>query len=145
MSSVTTGYEQDFYQWTRTQAALLRQGRLAEADAANIAEELESMGRSDRRALESYLDNVILHLLKWRYQPQRRRARWQVSINNGRHSIARLLEDSPSLKSQVATLIQEEYPLARRNAAVETGLPLTALPEQCPFDDEQIVSDYWPN
>ena len=145
MSDVLTDYEQDFYQWSRVQATLLRQGRLTEADAANIAEELESMGRSDRRALESHLNNVILHLLKWRYRPQRRGASWAVSINNGRHSIARLLKDSPSLKLQVAMLVQEEYPLARRNAVVETGLPPATLPEQCPFTDDQILSDYWPD
>ncbi len=73
-----TDYDRDFYQWTQQQADLLRRGQLSRIDVANLAEEVESMGKSDRRALGSHLMNVLLHLLKWRYQPHRRGASWAL-------------------------------------------------------------------
>ena len=140
-------YETDFYLWTQQQAALLRQGELnrVELDLANIAEEIEDMGKSNRLALESYLQNVLMHLLKWKYQPQRRGTSWRLSIRNGRRQIEKRLKNSPSLKPQLAAIVQEEYPPARENAADETGLPLTAFPEECPFTLEQITGDDWPD
>lgn len=143
----TAHYETDFYLWTQQQADLLRQGEFnrVDLDLTNIAEEIESMGKRDRRAIGGYLQNVLMHLLKWRYQPERRGASWQLSITNGREQIFDLLEESPSLKPQLNGLLQKEYPRARRNAAGETGLPLTAFPEQCPFTVEEITGDYWPD
>ncbi len=140
-------YETDFYQWTQQQAALLRQGEFnrIDLDVANIAEEIESMGRGQTHSLGSYLHNVIMHLLKWRYQPDRRGTSWRSSIRNGRYQIQRLLKDSPSLKPKVATLIADEYRPARENAADETGLPLATFPDQCPFTVEQITGDFWPD
>ena len=140
-------YETDFYQWTQQQAALLRQGEFnrVDLDLENIAEEIESMGRGQRHSLSSYLQNVLLHLLKWRYQPERRGNSWRLSILNGRHQIERLVKDSPSLKPKVAALIADEYHQARKIAALETGLPLTTFPELCPFTVEQITGDYWPD
>ncbi len=139
-------YETDFYQWTQQQAALLRQGEFnrIDLDLANIAEEIESMGKRDRRAIESHLFVILLHLLKWQYQPQRRGKSWRLSVWNGRLDISRLLKDSPSLKPQLFTLATEEYPAARKQAADETGLPLTTFPDQCPFTVEQITGDFWP-
>lgn len=80
--SATAHYETDFYLWTQQQAALLRQGEFngLDLDCANIAEEIESMGRRDRLSLRSYLHNILLHLLKWRYQPERRGTSWKLSI-----------------------------------------------------------------
>lgn len=143
----TAHYETDFYLWTQQQADLLRQGEFnrVDLDLTNIAEEIESMGKRDRRAIGGYLQNVLMHLLKWRYQPERRGASWQLSITNGREQIFDLLEESPSLKPQLNGLLQKEYPRARRNAAGETGLPLTAFPEHCPFTVEEITGDYWPD
>lgn len=143
-TTTQTDYERDFYQWTQTQAALLRQGKLAEVDLENIAEEIESMGRSDRRAISSHLRNVLLHLLKWQYQPERRSTSWRSSIRNGRHEMVSLLKESPSLKPQVAAIASEEYPVARDNAADETGLPPATFPAACPFTVEQVTGDYWP-
>lgn len=139
-------YETDFYLWTQQQADLLRQGQFnrVDLDLANIAEEIESMGKQDRRAVSRYLQNVLMHLLKWRYQPERRGTSWWMSIDNGRYQIADILEESPSLKSQMDALTTKEYSRARKNAAGETGLPLTTFPEQCPFTVEQITGDYWP-
>ena len=143
----TATYETDFYLWTQQQAELVRQGEFnrIDLDLENIAEEIESMGRGQTHSLGSYLHNVIMHLLKWRYQPERRGTSWRLSIFNGRHQIQRLLKDSPSLNPKVVTLIADEYRQARQIAALETGLPLTTFPDQCPFTVEQITGDYWPD
>lgn len=140
-------YETDFYLWTQQQAALLRQGEFNRValDFANIAEEIESMGRRERHSIRSYLSNVIMHLLKWRYQPERRGTSWRSSINNGRYQLEELLDESPSLKPQLASLAQKAYLNARRIAADETGLPPTTFPETCPFTLDQITGDYWPD
>ena len=143
----TATYETDFYLWTQQQAALLRQGEFnrVDLDLANIAEEIESMGKRDRRSVSSYLQNVLLHLLKWRYQPERRGTSWRSSIRNGRRQIKQLILESPSLKPQLPAIVQEEYLAARENAADETGLPLTTFPEECPFTLDQITGDDWPD
>ncbi|QQS55449.1 MAG: DUF29 domain-containing protein [Candidatus Competibacteraceae bacterium] len=138
-----TAYEIDFYQWTQQQAALMRQGEFnrVDLDIENIAEEIESMGRRDRHALRSYLHNILIHLLKWRYQPERRGITWRLSIKNGRHQVDILVEDSPSLQRKIPDLMAKEYAQARENAALETGLPLATFPELCPFTVEQITGD----
>ena len=145
MPSPTT-YDTDFYLWTQQQAALLRQGQTMELDMANLAEEIEDMGKNNRLALESALSNVIMHLLKWRYQPERRGTSWKLSIRNGRRQIEKRLKNSPSLKPQLPVIVQEEYPPAREDAADETGLPLSTFPDQCPFTVEQLLDvEYWPD
>lgn len=141
----TATYETDFYQWTQQQADLLRQGALSAIDVENLIEEIESMGASDRRSLSSFLELVIMHLLKWQYQPERRGTSWQTSISKGRNAIERTLEYSPSLNRQLPDMIVAEYRRARKEASLETGLPLTTFPEQCPFIVEQITGDYWPD
>jgi len=143
---ITATYESDFYLWTQQQAALVRQGEFnrVDLDWANIAEEIESMGRGQTHSLGSYLHNVILHLLKWQYQPERQGTSWQLSIVNGRYQIQRLLKDSPSLKPKVVSLLVDEYHQARHVAALETSLPLATFPEECPFTSEQVTGDFWP-
>jgi hypothetical protein len=142
----TATYETDFYLWTQQQAELLRQREFnrIDLDLANIAEEIESMGKRDRRSISGYLHNVIMHLLKWQYQPERRGNSWRLSIENGRYQILDLLEESPSLKAQIEAITAKEYHRARKVASLETGLPLTTFPEQCPFTLEQITGDCWP-
>ncbi|MFZ1827705.1 MAG: DUF29 domain-containing protein [Candidatus Competibacteraceae bacterium] len=141
----TATYETDFYLWTQQQADLLRQGALSAVDVDHLAEEIDDMGRSQKNALQSYLFNVIMHLLKWQYQPERRGTSWQQSIDNGRNSIERLLENNPSLVRQLPILVEAEYHRSHRQASRETALPVTTFPEQCPFTVEQITGDYWPN
>lgn len=142
-----TAYETDFYQWTQQQAALMRQGEFnrIDLDIENIAEEIESMGRRDRYAIRSYLHNILMHLLKWQYQPERRGTSWRLPIKNGRYQVDILVEDSPSLQGKIPDLIAKEYAQTRENAALETGLPLATFPELCPFTVEQITGDYWPD
>jgi len=138
-------YETDFYLWTQQQADLLRQGLLSEVDTAHLVDEIEDMGGSERHALGSYLKNILMHLLKWQYQPQRRGNSWRLSIRNGRDGVDRLIEFSPSLERKMTEQIPAEYRRARTAAADETGLPLTTFPDVCPFTVEQITSDWWPD
>jgi len=138
-------YEEDFYSWIVTTIALLRQRRFAEIDTAHLAEELEDMGKRERRSLESHIRNVTLHLLKWGYQSDKRSVSWRQSIRNGRIEIQKLLRDSPSLTSQVSQILDGEYPAARADAVDETGLSEETLPAQCPFTAKQVLDvGFWP-
>ena len=116
-------------------------------DREALAEEIESLGKSDRRALGSHLRNLVLHLLKWQYQPSGRLTghSWQSSIRNARAEIAVLLEDSHSLQQEGAGLLVRWYPLARLDAADETRLPLDTFPVTCPWTPAQVLdADFWP-
>jgi Domain of unknown function DUF29 len=132
-AKATDLYEQDFFLWTQQMATALREGRLEQLDLENLAEEIESLGRSDRRALQSRLVVLLHHLLKWRYQPQQRTGSWKGTLSEQRRRIRVLLEDSPSLRSLLDNAVKECYLDARRQASDETGLPLTDFPEVCPF------------
>jgi Domain of unknown function DUF29 len=139
-------YEHDFYAWANEQAALLRAGRLSDADIQHIAEEIESMGKTEKRELVSRLTVLLLHLLKWQFQPSHRGASWRVSIQNARDDIADHLADNPSLKPQTDTAIAAAYRRARRQAAVETGLDEGRLPLACPWSCDQLTDeDFWPS
>lgn len=143
-SPQSESYDADFYAWTRATANLIRQRRFAEIDVAHLAEELEDMGKRERRALESHIRNVTLHLLKWRYQSEKRGASWRQSIRNGRIEIQKLLRDSPSLGGQVSQILDDEYPAARADAIDETGLSEDTFPTQCPFTAEQVRdAQFW--
>ena len=100
-------YEDDYYAWTIEQAQLLRAGALSAIDAANIAEEIESMGRSDRRELQSRLVVLTMHLLKWRFQPSARSSSWSGTIREQRLQIELIFEDSPSLRPLAAGCCHE--------------------------------------
>src|SRR5215831_19655505 len=126
MSTNAELYAQDFFAWTQTTAALIRAGKWYDLAPEALAEEVESLGISQKHALGSHLKNLVMHLLKWHYQPSMRQTghSWQSSILNARDEIASLLEDLPSLRPLVADLLTKRYPAARRLAQVETGLPL---------------------
>src|SRR5215471_7274673 len=143
-----THYDDDFYTWTQEQAALLREGAVQDLDLTNLAEEIESLGKSDRRALGSHLRNLVMHLLKWQYQPRGRLTghSWESSIQNARDEIAMILEDSHSLGPTMPEVLARRYPLARQNAATETRLPLALFPASCPWTPEQVLDpDFWPD
>jgi hypothetical protein len=136
-----TLYDSDYYLWSEHQATLLRQGKLTLLDLENLAEEIESLGKSDRRALMSQINRLLVHLLKWQFQAERRSVSWEKSIRSARRSIDRILEDSPSLRDAMSARLEKEYDLARRDASRETGLPESAFPEQCPYSDAQILAE----
>jgi hypothetical protein len=138
-------YEEDFYAWTVEQAHLLRSGDLSAIDIENIAEEIESMGRSDRRAIESRLTVLLAHLLKWQAQTDMRSASRSGTIREQRRQIQRLLRESPSLRPFVAEALSETYGDAREDAIEETGLAEGEFPAECPFTVEQVLSrDFLP-
>lgn len=135
----------DFYAWSLEQAALLRAGRIGEADVAAIADEIESMGKTEKRELVGRLTGLLLHLLKWVHQPERRGAFWRLSIANARDEIADLLDDNPSLKPQLGEAVASAYRYARRKAAIETELPESDFPDVCPWPAETACDEaFWP-
>ena|SRR5438552_18418173 len=140
MDRNTVSYEEDFYAWTMEQSRLLRSGEISSIDTENIAEELESMGRSDRRELKSRLVVLITHLLKWRHQPAARSRSWSATIDEQRLQIEEVLAESPSLRPMVSAMTSQAYVIARMKAIAETGLSDQAFPEACPFAPDEVLS-----
>jgi cell division protein FtsB len=138
-AAACAGYEQDFFAWTQDQARLLRARNPRGLDWDNVAEEIESMGRRDRRELESRLRLILHHLLKWQIQPELRSPSWRNSLTEQRRQAEKLLKESPSLRLQVSELRNEAYPDAVRDAIHETGLRPQSFPAACPFTVEQIL------
>ena len=138
-------YEVDFYAWVNEQAELLRAGRLSEADLDNIVEEIESMGRREKRELVSRLSILLLHLLKWRHQPGLRGNSWRGSIRVQRLELTRHLRDNPSLKAHLSEGIEDAYRVAVIAAESQTGLPEAVFPLSCPWAVEQMMDEgFWP-
>lgn len=140
-------YTQDFYAWTQAQAAVLAARDVEALDFENLVEEITSLGVSERRALGSHLKQLMLHLLKWQYQPGGRQEghSWRSSIYNARDEIEAIVEYSPSLRREVPALLVRWYPAARRLASEETGLPLATFPPVCPWEAEEVLDvDFWP-
>jgi hypothetical protein len=139
-------YERDFFAWANEQAALLRSGRLDQADIDHIAEEIESMGRTEKRELVSRLAVLLMHLLKWRFQPSMRCTSWRLTIEVQRRELARHLADNPSLKSKLAEATADAYGDAVLNAARETGIDKTTFPSLCPWSFEEVsATEFWPD
>jgi ribosomal protein L29 len=139
------GYDQDFARWSAEQAALLRGGRFEFVDLENVAEEIESLGRSDRREIASRLKVLLAHLLKWRFQPAQRKPGWRSTIREQRHRILALIDESPSLAYYPAEVAAKEYDFARDQAADETGLALDAFPSEMPYAMSDVLDpDFLP-
>jgi hypothetical protein len=140
-------YEEDFHAWTAQSAALIRQGRLSELDLEHIAEELESMGASERRELLNRLHILLMHMLKHQFQPERRGKSWKLTIIHQRTAIGRLLKQSPSLKRLLNNPqeLSDIYQKALREAMLETDLDREVFPLECPYTLEEIFDDeFWP-
>jgi len=131
-------YAHDFFAWSQAQAKLIREGKLDRIDAKNLAEEIESMGRADRRSLQSQLSRLLLHLLKWKFQPDRRSKSWTRSIAQARDAIDVLADENPSLSTQIPAMIAVLYPKAARMAAQEMSVDPKDLPSVCPFTTEEV-------
>jgi hypothetical protein len=135
-----TGYDDDFYAWTQAQAAALRAKAWEALDLDNLAEEIESLGKSDRRAVQSHLKVLLQHLLKCAYQPPPH-ASWRANIREARRQIELILDDSPSLRRQLPSFVTWAYPHACQDAADETGLSLATFPETCPWPPERALEE----
>ncbi len=141
----STLYERDFYAWANEQAALLRAGKLAAADIAHIAEEIESMGKTEKRELVSRLAVLLAHLLKWQYQPDGRGSSWEATIRTQRLEVRDHLADNPSLKARLADALATAYERATIAATAETGLAESAFPTACPWTFSEIMdTHFWP-
>ncbi len=141
LDALTNLYECDFNLWVEATAQILREGRLTELDVVNLLEEVESMGISNKLALNSDLVVVLLHLLKWQYQPNKRTRSWEKSIAEHRRRIDERFESSPSLKRYYLQIFDKCYRNARKQAKIETRLPLAHFPEVCPFTSEQVLDE----
>ncbi len=142
---VRNTYEIDYVNWIFDQVERMRRGATDELDLLNVAEDLENLARSERRALASHLRNLMVHLLKWQFQPERRGSSWRISIGKARSEIFEQLTEMPSLRGELAKRIPTEYRRARRTAVAETGLDVDVFPEACPYSGEQFADpDFYP-
>ncbi|PZD70281.1 hypothetical protein C1752_14786 [Acaryochloris thomasi RCC1774] len=132
-------YNTDFVEWADQTAELLKQGKFSELDIENLIEEVEDLGNRHRDALESQLTRLLMHLLKWQYQPDKRSGSWSGSIREARKQIRRLLRNYPSLKNHLTAKFDICYQDAVEDAADETGLPLETFPADCPYTAEQTL------
>jgi len=138
-------YETDFYGWIQRQTATLRARNFAALDLENLIEEIDSMGKSEKRELESRLEQLLMHLLTWQYQPARRGASWQASIREQRNRITDHLAENPSLKPQLPQAQVKAYRYAVQGASDETGLAESTFPAACPWTFGQVMDDgFWP-
>jgi hypothetical protein len=139
-------YDRDLYSWAVEQAALLRNGRVAEADALNIAEELDDVGNEQYGKLERALRVILVHLLKWDHQPERRSRSWWASVQIQRKHVEKVLRKNPGLKPHIQEAIGDGYGVARLEAAKQTKLNPRIFPEQCPYSWDEIMQRLieWP-
>ena len=138
-------YERDFFEWTQCNAALLRNGQFDQADIEHIAEEIEDMGLRDRRELESRLQVLAQHLLKWQFQPERRSRSWRDTIQIQRLEVVELLEEMPSLRRALHAGLNKVYRRSIARIVIETSLPEATFPSNAPFTLEQMLDrEYFP-
>ncbi|MHB1669902.1 DUF29 domain-containing protein [Thiomonas sp.] len=138
-------YNQDFHAWTQEQAAALRHYQPAWMDWENAADELESMGKWDRREVERRIGVILMHLMKWGWQSEKRSSGWRSTIVIQRKDLAKILEQSPSLRQCAIEAIAKEWQDARRIASIETGLPIARFPRDPSWGlDAQVLADWWP-
>jgi len=144
-TSNTSLYDRDYYLWLDHTAQLIKEGKLSEVDTVNLIEEIEDMGRSEQRAVKSNLVILLLHLLKYKYQPSKRSNSWKASIREHRRRLRDDFKVSPSLKRYFEAIFSEAYQDAREQTSDETGLPLDTFPTDAPFTSiETLNPDYLP-
>jgi hypothetical protein len=138
-------YEQDFCLWVEQAMKLLSENRLSELDRENLIEEIESMGRSEKLSLESNLEVVLMHLLKYQYQPEKRTNSWRYTLFEHRRRLQKAFKTSPSLKRHFVEEFDDCYTAAKKLAAIETGISIGAFPIASPFTTSQVLDeDYLP-
>jgi hypothetical protein len=146
MSTNAELYEQDFYLWCLDTCATLGAREFEALDIPHLIEEIRALTGRDRRELASRLETLVMHLLKWYYQPSERSGSWRSTIRRERTEIAGLLDQSPSLRRLVPDDITHRYANARAGASDETGLCLSTFPETCPWTPKEILDDtFWPD
>jgi hypothetical protein len=136
-------YDRDIIAWANEQTRLLREGRLDQLDIEHIAEEIEDVGKSEQRELASRMAVLIAHLIKWRYQPERRGGSWQRTIRAQRRAIALRLKRTPSLKTMLRDGDWREEIWSDAVAAAAADARLDDLPQTCPWTMEQVLDPNW--
>lgn len=134
-----TAYDEDYVQWIEEQASLLSTIDFPALDVINLADEIRDMARHERRSLRHRLTVLVMHMLKCQMQPEHKSDRWRATLHEQRARIAELLSDSPSLKALIPQFITDDYVLAVKKVAAETGLDRSRFPPQNPFTIEQIL------
>ncbi|CAK0746022.1 DUF29 domain-containing protein [Gammaproteobacteria bacterium] len=138
-------HHQDFYSWTRQQSTLLKQHQFSELDIMRLAEEVEDMGNHVYRQLTSRLEVLLMHLLKWQFQPALQSKNWRLTIAEQRRRIVKLLRKNPSLTTEFVETLADAYEDARHSAMLETGLELENFPEVCPYCLEDVLNqEFYP-
>ena len=135
---VSVTYDVDFHAWTQDQGRKLRNRRFDALDLPNLAEEIESMGRSEKRELASRLAVLLTHLLQWAAQPARRGRSRTRTIRVQRRQIALVLNDNPSLRALLPDMVREAYEYSRLTAMDETRLEAAHFPPSCPWAWDQM-------
>jgi hypothetical protein len=141
-----TLYDQDYYLWLKTTINQIRTGQFSAVDLENLLEELETMGRSEKRAIESLLTNLLVHLLKLKYWDNEReinQGHWQGEVRTFRRQIKKSLKDSPSLKPYILEIFDECYQDARKEASDRSQLPIDTFPLIPIGSLEQILDENW--
>jgi hypothetical protein len=136
-----TLYETDYLQWIETTVEKLQNQDYTNVDWENLIEEIADMGKSERRSLKSNLIVILVHLLKWQFQPEKKNGSWEASILEHRRRVKEALDDSPSLKSYLESVFAECYAQAVKQAKAETNLPVESLPVICPYDLPEVIDD----
>lgn len=138
-------YTTDFYAWAQHQSDYLRLEEFDKIDWQNIAEELQDLGNQTRREVESRLRLIIMHLLKWQWQPDHQSRSWRNTINVQRRDLMRLLKKNPTLRAQLSDFVPDAYAEACEDAFEEMGLLHWTFPADCPYTAEQLVdTEFWP-
>ena len=135
-------YAADEVAWYDRMAALARAGRADALDLPHLAEELELMGKSERRAVRSRLETLICHRLKWDHQPAKRGRSWLVTINRDARYLAETFTDSRTLLNYATDVLAVVYLRAAGYAVTETGLPRTIFPADCPYTLTDLTADF---
>jgi hypothetical protein len=147
------GYDQDFAAWIDAQVAALRDRRFDALDLDHLIDEVEGVGKSEFRAFTSAIELILVHMLKWDYQPEKRSRSWRTTIHDQRRAAAKLIKQNPSFKSRIGEAIADAYEAVPSLVERETTIPAERLPAVSPYDWEQILHrlhDFdpdrpWPN
>lgn len=136
-----TLYETDYLQWLETTLEKLQSQDYTHVDWENLIEEIADMGRSERRSIKSNLIVILVHLLKWEFQSEKRSGSWEGSIIEHRRRVREALDDSPSLKPHLESIFAESYTQAVKQAKAETGLPVELFPVMSPYELSEVIND----
>ena len=138
-------YETDFYAWTQQQAKFLQEEKWSCLDIPNLVEEIESLGRQERRELKNRLGVLLGHLLKWDFQPESRSRSWLATIREQRSQVLQLIEENPSLQPELPELLKTAYRSALNLAVKETSLSYRVFPQECSYSLDQVLdSGFFP-